>query len=126
MQKVFNTLSEQWLHTYGDERVGMGIGIDYGEVVVGNVGSPTRMNYALVGLTVNRAHALVSTAADGEIRFSESVMKRFHTRDLSQPITPLTGVLLKGHDEPVTVYCIKVERPLGRPKLSLPESVAGE
>jgi PAS domain S-box-containing protein len=110
MQNVFGSLSEKWWQTYGDQRVGLGIGIDYGEVVIGNVGSPTRMNYALVGLTVNRAHGLVAMATDGEIRFSESVRKGFQTDDLSQPATPLTDVQLKGHDEPVTIYCIKVER----------------
>ena len=92
----------------------MGIGIDYGEVVVGNVGSPTRMNYGLIGLTVNNAHALVATAADGEIRFSRAVMERFRTRDLSHPITPVAGVQLKGRDEPETVYQIVVDRHVGR------------
>jgi PAS domain S-box-containing protein len=111
MQTVFTDLSEKWWSTLGDKRVGMGVGIDYGEVVVGNVGSPTRMNYGLVGLTVNNAHALVSTAVDGEIRFSRSVMKRFHSRDLSHPITTVTGVQLKGRDEPETIYSIMIDRP---------------
>jgi PAS domain S-box-containing protein len=110
MQTVFTGLSEEWTSTYGGERVGMGIGIDYGEVVVGNVGSPTRMNYSLVGLIVNNAHALVATADDGEVRFSRAVMERFSTRDLSHPITPVAGVQLKGRDEPETVYRIVVNR----------------
>jgi class 3 adenylate cyclase len=110
MQKVFSALSESWLDTFGDRRVGLGIGIDFGEVVVGNVGSPTRMNYGLVGRTVNDAHALVSTAKDGEIRFSRAVMERFHTRDLSHPIITLPEVQLKGREKPETIYCIAVDR----------------
>jgi PAS domain S-box-containing protein len=110
MQKVFTDLSERWWNTYGDQRVGLGIGIDFGEVVVGNVGSPTRMNYGLVGRTVNDAHALVSTAKDGEIRFSRAVMERFHTRDLSRPIITLPEVQLKGREKPETIYCIVVDR----------------
>ncbi len=112
MQTVFTGLSEEWHTTYGGEQVGMGIGVDYGEVVVGNVGSPTRMNYSLVGLIVNNAHALVSTAGDGEIRLSRAVMERFRTRDLSHPITPISGVQLKGREEPETVYQIVIPRPL--------------
>jgi PAS domain S-box-containing protein len=112
MQTVFSDLSERWWNTYGDERVGLGIGIDYGEVVVGNVGSPTRMNYGLVGRTVNDAHALVSTAKDGEIRFSRAVMERFHTRDLSHPVIILSEVQLKGREKPEVVYCIAVDRKL--------------
>ncbi len=112
MQKVFSSLSERWWQIYGDRRVGLGIGIDYGEVVIGNVGSPTRMNYAMVGLTVNCAHGLVSMAADGEILFSESVRDGFHPDDDSLVVvTPIPDVQLKGHDEPVTVYCIKFDRP---------------
>jgi PAS domain S-box-containing protein len=110
MQTVFTGLSEEWYTAHGGERVGMGIGIDYGEVVVGNVGSPTRMNYSLVGVIVNNAHALVATAGDGEIRFSRAVMERFRTRDLTHPITPVAGVQLKGRDEPETVYRIVVDR----------------
>jgi class 3 adenylate cyclase len=111
MQTVFTGLSEEWHSAHGGERVGLGIGVDYGEVVVGNVGSPTRMNYSLVGLTVNNAHALVATAGDGEIRFSRAVMDRFNTRDLSHRITPVAGVQLKGRDEPETVYQIVIHRP---------------
>jgi class 3 adenylate cyclase len=111
MQTVFSSLAEKWWQIYGDRRAGMGIGIDYGEVIVGNVGSPSRMNYALVGLSVNTAHALVAAASDGDVRFSEVVMDRFHNRDLKYPITPVTGVQLKGRDKPETVYCMSIGRP---------------
>ncbi len=110
MQTVFTNLSEKWWRTYGDKRVGMGIGIDFGEVIVGNVGSPTRMNYALVGLPVTTSHALVSTAADGEIRFSQAVMKELDTCDLSFPVSVVKAVHLKGRDNPETVYSMLVER----------------
>jgi len=111
MQTVLASLSQRWWETYGDRRVGMGVGIDYGEVIVGNVGSPTRMNYALVGLPVNTAHALVTTAADGEIRFSEAVMQRFHAQDLDYPITAVSGVRFKGHDQPQIIYNMAIDRP---------------
>lgn len=110
MQGVFTGMSQKWWETYGDRRVGFGVGIDCGEVIVGNVGSPSRMNYALVGLPVNMAHALVDSAADGEIRFSDAVMKGYAARDSAHPITPVTGVQLKGRDKPETIYCMAIDR----------------
>ncbi len=110
MQTVFTALSDEWFVTYGGERVGMGIGIDYGEVVVGSVGSPSRMSYGLVGLAVNNAHALVMTASDGEIRFSREVMRTLDSLQLSLPFTAVAGVQLKGRDQPETVYQIVIDR----------------
>ena len=111
MQTVFTSLSEKWWAAYGDRHVGMGIGIDYGQVVVGNVGSPTRMNYALVGLAVNTAHALVATAADGDIRFSEAVMSRLNQEVLQFPVTAIPDVRLKGRDRDEIVYSMSFDRP---------------
>ncbi len=110
MQEMLDSLASKWWQTYGDRRLGMGIGIDFGEVIVGNVGSPTRMNYALVGLPVTTAHALVSTAGDGEIRFSQVVMSRFHSENLNYPISAVNDVWLKGREQPETIYTMVVER----------------
>ena len=111
MQAVFAGYADKWWQAYGDKRLGMGVGIDYGTVVVGNVGSPTRMNYALVGLPVNTAHALVATAADGEIRFSEAVRQRYHPPDDAYSFTTITSVPLKGREEPQTVTVMTISRP---------------
>jgi len=111
MQTVYSSLSDQWWEVYGDKRLGMGVGVDIGEVIVGNVGSPTRMNYALVGLAVNNAHALVASAADGEVRFSEAVMSRLHATDLAYPITAIQDIRLKGREKPETIYSMAIERP---------------
>lgn len=111
MQTVFTELSKRWWQTHRDKRVGLGIGIDYGEVIAGNVGSPTRMNYALVGRPVNTAHALVQTATDGEILFSKAVEQRLTTRDLTHPVRTMPGVQLKGYDQQDTVFSIRIDRP---------------
>ncbi|MBN1317423.1 MAG: response regulator [Anaerolineales bacterium] len=111
MQTVFGELAARWWKKYDDRRLGMGIGIDYGQVVVGNVGSATRMNYALVGSPVNTAHALVSTAADREIRFLEIIKSRLLALDNELTIQTITGVQLKGRDKPETIYNLLVDRP---------------
>lgn len=104
MQIVFGDLADRWWDKYNELRLGMGVGIDYGQVVVGNVGSPSRMNYALVGLPVNTAHSLVNSAADGEIRFLEVVYNQLPVLDKELPIQTISGVQLKGRDKPETIY----------------------
>jgi PAS domain S-box-containing protein len=47
--------------------VGMGIGVNYGPVVLGHIGSQSHMNYTMVGETVNIAHRMVEVAEDRQI-----------------------------------------------------------
>lgn len=70
MQRRFNMLRSKWYRNSGVE-VGLGIGIDQGNVVIGRVGSRTRMNLAMVGEAVNTAHNLVDLAQDSDIVISE-------------------------------------------------------
>ncbi len=72
MQKRFDALREELFIEIGTE-LGLGIGIDQGQVVVGNVGAESRMNYAMVGDAVNTAHRLVDMAGDGQIVVSAGI-----------------------------------------------------
>ncbi|MFH1481305.1 MAG: adenylate/guanylate cyclase domain-containing protein [Pseudomonadota bacterium] len=54
----------------------MGIGINAGEVVVGNIGSETRAKYGIVGSPVNLTQRIQSTAKGGEVVISESVYRQ--------------------------------------------------
>jgi class 3 adenylate cyclase len=51
----------------------MGIGVNAGEVVVGNIGSETRAKYGIVGSAVNVTQRIQSEAEGGEVVISESV-----------------------------------------------------
>ena len=78
----------------------MGIGIDTGQVVVGNIGSPERMKYGVVGSHVNFTSRIQSCTIGGQILVSES------TRREVGPILKIgrqMEVRAKGIEHPVTL-----------------------
>ncbi len=93
---------------------GMGIGIDQGNVIVGNVGAETRMTFRMVGDAVNTAHRLVDIAADGQIVISESVYQNLEieSNELLQinPLEPMGAVEIRGKDEPERLYRVEIPR----------------
>lgn len=57
---------------YG-RKISFGIGIHWGSAVVGNIGTPFRMDYTAIGDTVNTAARLESNAPGGTILISRAV-----------------------------------------------------
>jgi adenylate cyclase len=51
----------------------MGIGLNTGQVVVGNIGSEKRTKYGAVGSAINEAYRIESVTVDGQILISPSV-----------------------------------------------------
>ncbi len=107
MQIAFNALRKELFAELG-AGFGMGIGIEQGDVIVGNVGAETRMTFRMVGVAINIAHRLVDIAADGEVVVSESIYKDVAKTapDLLKEIKieAMAPVHLKGKDEPETLY----------------------
>ena len=66
MQNALNLLNENQKQLNRPE-LGMGIGIHTGDVVVGNIGTETRMDYTAQGHGVNLAARLCSAAGGGEV-----------------------------------------------------------
>ncbi len=96
----------------GEGLVGVGIGVASGTAVAGNMGSPDRLNYTVLGSIVNLAARLTGAAGAGEILVSGE------TRRLAGKacLATLAGTrALKGFSSEVEVYSVDgVDRSLTR------------
>jgi len=75
------------IHTPFD--VDLGVGVHYGELIMGNFGSPQRMEYTVIGDTVNFASRLCSLAQRGQVRASEecfNIVDGYFTADKTDPV----------------------------------------
>jgi len=87
----------------------MGIGINTGEMVVGNIGALERADYTVIGHHVNLAARLCGQARASEILISEHT--RAHLSEALRALAPAEAsreVPLKGLGEAVRVYALKV------------------
>lgn len=120
MQRRFDELRPQ-LYERSGAQIGLGVGIDQGEAIIGNVGSHKRMNLALVGKAVNMAHRMVDMAADGQIVVSADFYKVVEQESKRQNIqfNSIGDVKIKGFHQPREVFRAQLYRqPLdefGRP-----------
>jgi len=110
MLLAFAVLAEQWRTRYGID-TGLGIGINEGEVIAGNVGSDEHMSYTLIGDTVNVAARLSQRARAGEVLFSTSLKMTLDAQSSAEmKVTPLPPLTLRGRASPVSIYCVPTER----------------
>lgn len=85
----------------GYPEVAMGIGINTGDVVVGNIGSSKRAKYGIVGRHVNLTSRVESYTVGGQIFISES------TKAACGDLLRIDGqmeVMPKGVAQPMTIY----------------------
>jgi len=85
----------------GKEGVKIGIGVSAGEAVAGTVGTEERMEYTVIGDSVNLAARLESNAKPGQILISQRTWDR--VKGVVE-VRPLGPIKVKGKEEQVEVY----------------------
>lgn len=105
-QQVIAELSQRWA-AQGREPFTVGMGINTGYVVMGNLGAQTRMNYTVIGDDVNVAARLYDVAKGGQIVISESTWAEVREDFAMRELEP---VRVKGKSLPLRTFEV-----LGRP-----------
>jgi adenylate cyclase len=100
MQEGISGLNERRTRD-GKEPIAVGIGVSAGEAVAGTVGTEDRMEYTVIGDSVNLAARLESNAKPGQILISQRTHEA--VRDLVEA-RPLGRIRVKGKEEEVEVY----------------------
>lgn len=106
MQQRLEELNVEWT-ARGQATLRMGIGLNHGTVLAGNIGSPRRMEFTVIGDAVNLASRL--EGLNKELRTTilvgatvqELVADRFLFREMG-------GVAVKGKSQPIVVFELAV------------------
>jgi len=104
MMKTLGEMNKKWAEQ-GRRQVNIGIGINYGEVFAGNIGSDQRLEYTVIGDAVNVASRLCGKAGPGEIIISEPMYKQLKKKPKVEATEPLA---LKNKAQPVPAYRVKL------------------
>ena len=100
MQNALVELNNELTHE-GYPALEMGIGINTGSVIVGNIGSEIRAKYGIVGATVNIASRIESNTVGGEVLVGESTYRL--VKESVTANSPHT-VMMKGLKKPLVIY----------------------
>jgi len=104
----FAPVAARWKREHGLS-TGVGVGIESGEVVVGNVGTPSFTSYTIIGDSVNVAARLMQRAAPNEVLIGPQAAVALGPR-LAGGADQLQrrSIELKGKSEPVEVVSLRV------------------
>jgi adenylate cyclase len=100
MMRALKKLNAKW-KAEGRPQLQIGIGLNYGEAFAGNIGSERRLEFTVIGDTVNTAFRLCSVAEAGEILITEDMRRALASPPRLAECAPME---LRGKSQPVPVY----------------------
>jgi adenylate cyclase len=94
------------LHAEGLPKINIGIGVNTGDALVGNMGSDQRFDYSVIGDAVNLASRLESSSKTlgKTIVIGEDTR---HTIETVYPFEYIDNITVKGKTEEIKVYTVK-------------------
>jgi adenylate cyclase len=107
MQNALQALNNE-ITAEGYPALEMGIGINTGPVIVGNIGSEVRAKYGIVGTVVNRTARIESNTVGGQVLIGEPTYRL--VRELVKTDPP-RSVAMKGLKSPLVFYPVKAIGP---------------
>ena len=99
---ALDALNEKWA-AEGRPQLQIGVGLNYGEAFAGNIGSEQRLEFTVIGDSVNTASRLCGAAGPREILISEEMRAALHSEP---PLEPREPMALKGKSLVVPVYSV--------------------
>ena len=103
MMKELEKLNVGW-KAQGRPTLEIGIGLNYGEAFAGNIGSERRLEFTVIGDTVNTASRLCGAAAAAEVLLSDDMRKALTS---PPPLDECPPMELKNKSQPVKVYRVR-------------------
>jgi adenylate cyclase len=103
MRAALAKLNDKWKGNSDRNKLAIGIGVNHGEVIVGNIGHPKRMEFTVLGDGVNLAARLESATKQfhTDILVGEQVEKLTRGKFVYRTVDLLT---VKGKTRPVEVF----------------------
>ena len=105
MIRTLQEMNGQW-QAQGKPTLDIGIGVNTGDMVAGNIGSDTIMSYTVIGDAVNLGARLESLNKDYATRIIISEFTREKLKG-QYDIHPLGDVVVKGKTRPVAIFEVK-------------------
>jgi adenylate cyclase len=114
MRPALAKLNNSWKDNPDRKKYSIGIGVNHGEVIVGNVGHPKRMEFTVLGDGVNLAARLESATKQfhTDILVGEQAVRLTREHFVYRTVDLLT---VKGKTKPVEVFGLLSDRSLPPP-----------
>jgi adenylate cyclase len=114
MRGALAKLNERWKNEKDRPKLAIGIGVNHGEVIVGNIGHPQRMEFTVLGDGVNLAARLESSTKQfhADILIGEQTEKLTREKFIFRSVG---AIAFKGKTKPIEVFFLLGDRSQSAP-----------